>query len=82
MLLPSSASNPANMMAQALTMYKSLVGNVPRNGVHETPVETIPDVEGDAPPKDGDDGSTYTNKTAHPREEKPVFSLQGPQKFE
>ena len=28
MLLPSSASNPANMMAQALTMYKSLVGNV------------------------------------------------------
>ncbi|ESW08361.1 hypothetical protein PHAVU_009G039300 [Phaseolus vulgaris] len=28
MLLPSSASNPANMMAQALTMYKSLLGNV------------------------------------------------------
>ncbi|XP_057457744.1 uncharacterized protein LOC130748529 [Lotus japonicus] len=28
MLLPSSASNPANMMAQALTMYKSLIGNV------------------------------------------------------
>ncbi|GAU48700.1 hypothetical protein TSUD_303120 [Trifolium subterraneum] len=31
MLLPSSASNPANMMAQALTMYKSLLGNVPSN---------------------------------------------------
>ncbi|CAK8567729.1 unnamed protein product [Lathyrus sativus] len=31
MLLPSSASNPANMMAQALTMYKSLIGNVPSN---------------------------------------------------
>ncbi|XP_038892437.1 stomatin-like protein 2, mitochondrial [Benincasa hispida] len=28
MLLPSSAANPANMMAQALTIYKSLVGNV------------------------------------------------------
>ncbi|KAF7816608.1 stomatin-like protein 2, mitochondrial [Senna tora] len=28
MLLPSSASNPAKMMSQALTMYKSLVGNV------------------------------------------------------
>ncbi|RDY10051.1 SPBC16G5.07c [Mucuna pruriens] len=28
MLLPSSVSNPANMMAQALTMYKNLLGNV------------------------------------------------------
>ncbi|XP_038708277.1 stomatin-like protein 2, mitochondrial [Tripterygium wilfordii] len=28
MLLPSAAANPANMMAQALTMYKSLIGNV------------------------------------------------------
>ncbi|MBA0709193.1 hypothetical protein Golax_024246 [Gossypium laxum] len=27
MLLPSSAANPANMIAQALTMYKSLVSN-------------------------------------------------------
>ncbi|CAH8385275.1 unnamed protein product [Eruca vesicaria subsp. sativa] len=28
MLLPSSAENPANMIAQALTMYKSLIPNV------------------------------------------------------
>ena len=27
MLLPSSTSNPANMMAQALSIYKSLIGN-------------------------------------------------------
>ncbi|KAF8090404.1 hypothetical protein N665_0477s0009 [Sinapis alba] len=33
MLLPSSASNPANMIAQALTMYKSLV---PSGGIQET----------------------------------------------
>ncbi|KAG5374986.1 hypothetical protein IGI04_039582 [Brassica rapa subsp. trilocularis] len=32
MLLPSSAANPANMIAQALTMYKSLV---PNGGIQE-----------------------------------------------
>ncbi|KAF2580620.1 hypothetical protein F2Q70_00008034 [Brassica cretica] len=35
MLLPSSAANPANMIAQALTMYKSLV---PNGGIQETSV--------------------------------------------
>ncbi|KAJ4875647.1 SPFH/Band 7/PHB domain-containing membrane-associated protein family [Raphanus sativus] len=33
MLLPSSAANPANMIAQALTMFKSLV---PNGGIQET----------------------------------------------
>ncbi|KAL0824562.1 hypothetical protein YC2023_015334 [Brassica napus] len=33
MLLPSSAENPANMIAQALTMYKSLV---PKSALQET----------------------------------------------
>uniref|UniRef100_M4CFN4 Band 7 domain-containing protein n=1 Tax=Brassica campestris TaxID=3711 RepID=M4CFN4_BRACM len=33
MLLPSSAANPANMIAQALTMYKSLV---PNGGIQES----------------------------------------------
>ncbi|XP_022722617.1 stomatin-like protein 2, mitochondrial [Durio zibethinus] len=32
MLLPSSAANPANMIAQALTMYKSLVSDVSTDG--------------------------------------------------
>ncbi|XP_018720305.2 stomatin-like protein 2, mitochondrial [Eucalyptus grandis] len=31
LLLPSSTANPANMMAQALTMYKSLIGKAPGN---------------------------------------------------
>uniref|UniRef100_A0A2P2KVA6 Uncharacterized protein MANES_05G196100 n=1 Tax=Rhizophora mucronata TaxID=61149 RepID=A0A2P2KVA6_RHIMU len=35
MLLPSNNANPAKMMAQALTMYKSLVGNVSNHGGHE-----------------------------------------------
>ncbi|XWS61446.1 hypothetical protein CRYUN_Cryun07bG0126400 [Craigia yunnanensis] len=34
MLLPSSAANPANMIAQALTMYKSLLSNVSTDGSH------------------------------------------------
>ncbi|PON71924.1 Stomatin family [Parasponia andersonii] len=84
MLLPSSASNPANMMAQALTMYKSLVGNVPSNGVRETPVETIANLEGDAPQKDGNESSSTsrTAKTAHPKEGLPVFSLQSSKNLE
>ncbi|CAN8273657.1 unnamed protein product [Cochlearia groenlandica] len=43
MLLPSTASNPASMIAQALTMYKSLVNN---NGPKSDHQETSP-VEGD-----------------------------------
>ncbi|PON83712.1 Stomatin family [Trema orientale] len=84
MLLPSSASNPANMMAQALTMYKSLVGNVPSNGVRETPVETIANLEGDAPQKDGNESSytSRTAKTAHPKEGLPVFSLRSSKNLE
>ena len=31
-LLPSATGNPANIMAQAFTMYKSLLGNVSNGG--------------------------------------------------
>ncbi|CAK9171022.1 unnamed protein product [Ilex paraguariensis] len=34
LLLPTSASNPASMMAQALSLYKSLIGN---NSGHKLP---------------------------------------------
>ena len=34
MLLPSSAANPANMIAQALTIYKSVVNGVSTDGSH------------------------------------------------
>ena len=81
MLLPSSASNPAHMMAQALTMYKSLVGTVPKTGspigkleeaehYNTTTVEskqTIPD-------------STRTLSTDHFNG--PKFSLQSPKNSE
>ncbi|GMN44267.1 hypothetical protein TIFTF001_013460 [Ficus carica] len=85
MLLPSSASNPANMMAQALTMYKSLIGNVPKNVLHETPAGTVGDVKGDDHSEEIGDESTRctarTAKTVH-REEGPTFSLQSPKNFE
>lgn len=41
MLLPSSAENPANMIAQALTMYKSLV---PKGAFQETSAVDSSDV--------------------------------------
>lgn len=85
MLLPSSASNPANMMAQALTMYKSLIGNVPKNVLHETPAGIVGDVKGDDHSEEIGDESTRstarTAKTVH-REEGPTFSLQSPKNFE
>ncbi|KAG5403866.1 hypothetical protein IGI04_009985 [Brassica rapa subsp. trilocularis] len=43
MLLPSSAANPANMIAQALTMYKSLV---PNGGIQETSAVESSDQKG------------------------------------
>lgn len=39
MLLPSSAANPANMIAQALTMYKSLINDGANSGFQLTPAE-------------------------------------------
>ncbi|KAG5036023.1 hypothetical protein JHK87_010933 [Glycine soja] len=86
MLLPSSASNPANMMAQALTMYKSLLGN-PSSGK----------LSGTAPPSiagqlEGNDsssevkGESSTNATVTSGipdyRGKPGFSLQSPPKRE
>lgn len=80
MLLPSTASNPASMIAQALTMYKSLVNQGPKTDHQETPA-----VEGDwedIGEKDISEGSNNrsgsttfeTEKPGHTGE--PVFSLQ------
>ena len=35
MLLPSSSDNPANLMAQALSMYKSMLGSISSDGSRE-----------------------------------------------
>lgn len=85
MLLPSGVANPASMMAQALTMYKSLIGNVSSYRSHETssPVLKI------GGKRNGSSGETEnecatTHKTAdiggHLDNSKPGFSLQSPYK--
>lgn len=55
MLLPSSAANPATMVAQALTMYKSLVSNAPENhgsSPQSSGVKEITDQVSTAPKKE------------------------------
>uniref|UniRef100_A0A1J3I1C7 Stomatin-like protein 2, mitochondrial n=1 Tax=Noccaea caerulescens TaxID=107243 RepID=A0A1J3I1C7_NOCCA len=80
MLLPSGASNPASMIAQALTMYKSLVQSTP-NSDHQESAEAEEDWE-DMDEKHTSEGSknqsgstTFdTEKPGHTGE--PRFSLQ------
>lgn len=85
MLLPATASNPASMMAQALNIYKSLIGNE-SSGVKDTShAKVAGNVEGEPPEKT----SIYSSK--HPKstdgdnqgtdgdnQGRPVFSLQSP----
>ncbi|KAF7830818.1 stomatin-like protein 2, mitochondrial [Senna tora] len=80
MLLPSSASNPANMMAQALSMYKSLVGNVSNDKL-----------QGRSPPpikahiEEVDSSGNVTDEADEVKQnyhEKPVFTLQSPKERE
>ncbi|XP_044465508.1 stomatin-like protein 2, mitochondrial [Mangifera indica] len=49
MLLPSAASNPANMIAQAISMYKSILDNMPNDGTQETNSPRLLEGKGDAP---------------------------------
>ncbi|KAL1329101.1 hypothetical protein HN51_046244 [Arachis hypogaea] len=81
MLLPSSASNPANMMAQALTMYKSLLGNVSGNKSSSTSGQ----LEGNDSSGEGKDEGTATATSAledPDHHEKTGFSLQSPKRRE
>ncbi|KAM4068551.1 hypothetical protein ACB094_12G021100 [Castanea mollissima] len=83
MLLPSSAGNPANMMAQALTMYKSLIGNVSSVGSHDTSsTKLAAGVKGDASGETGNESPTTakTTDTGYLGDIKPGFSLQSPNK--
>lgn len=82
MLLPSSAANPASMMAQALTIYKSLIGSGTGDGSHEASSPALMlDVKGDASSGETGVESPTTAKTAdkgHLGNSKPGFSLQSP----
>lgn len=79
MLLPSNAADPASMIAQALGIYRSLIGN--DNG---SPSSLIgKKVERDAPSstETGDKGPN-TARAADFTTEEPMFSLQSPKKKE
>ncbi|KAG2708711.1 hypothetical protein I3760_05G205200 [Carya illinoinensis] len=84
MLLPSGVANPASMMAQALTIYKSLIGNVSSDRSQETssPVLTIGGKR-NASSGETENESATVHKTAdkgHLGTSQPGFSLQSPYK--
>lgn len=84
MLLPSSASNPANMMAQALAIYKNLIGKDSGKGLPEiTQPGSTDHIKVDAPSWEyGDKSSPEAEPADEGHLEVPVFSLQSPEKDE
>lgn len=68
-----SASNPASMMAQALNIYKSLIGQDPRN----TP---LPESMSSADDAKTSGAAAAAAETTHSSLGSPVFSLQGKRK--
>lgn len=79
-LLPSSPSNPASMIAQALTVYKNLIGNKSPSGVPQNP-DIMEKIKNDAPSwESGDEGSPGAENDNQSRAGDPVFSLQRPKK--
>lgn len=79
-LLPSSPSNPASMMAQALTVYKNLIGNKSPSGLLQNP-DVTEQIKNDAPSwESGDEVSPGAEDDNQSRAGDPVFSLQRPKK--
>lgn len=82
MLLPSASSNPANMISQALAVYKSLINNTPSKGPDGTssPV-LLGDVQSEAPSQESVDDSSWTSiEDERVRSRENGFSLQSPKK--
>lgn len=79
MLLPSTAANPASMMAQAMTIYKSLVGTDLRGDPSKVslPVPTD-DGKGDDSTRQADDSPISNASTPDAFPVEPVFSLRSP----
>ncbi|KAL0317905.1 UNVERIFIED_CONTAM: Stomatin-like protein 2, mitochondrial [Sesamum angustifolium] len=81
-LLPSSASNPANMMAQALAIYQNMIGKNSGKGLSEGPeVGSTDHTKTDALSwESGDESPTTAQPTSQDHLGEPVFSLQSPKK--
>ncbi|KAI3411257.1 PHB domain-containing protein, partial [Psidium guajava] len=83
LLLPSSTANPANMMAQALTMYKSLIGgnvsgDAPNGGSSSQLIESSHDNRSSS--GEAVDEIPLTSRRDSIEQREPTFSLQSPQK--
>lgn len=81
MLLPSSTANPANMMAQALTIYKSLVGNGP-GGEARTSGLNEGVKESNLAAEIGGDNNQTVRVVDEVQNGRPEFSLQIPKSAE
>ncbi|KAG8654941.1 hypothetical protein MANES_05G196100v8 [Manihot esculenta] len=79
MLLPSATANPANIMAQALTMYKSLLGNVSSNTSHEPSSPELTEGIKDSGEAIGK-STTFSSTVDSSQLNEPRFSLQSPRK--
>ncbi|GMJ00499.1 stomatin-like protein 1 [Hibiscus trionum] len=83
MLLPSSTANPANMIAQALTMYKSLVKNASADGSHTNVSHELPKSTKDARYGEPEGETLDPTRSVEARDtSQPGFSLQSPKKKE
>ncbi|GMJ06332.1 stomatin-like protein 1 [Hibiscus trionum] len=86
MLLPSSTANPASMIAQALTMYKSLVKNASADGSHTNISHELPKSTKDAPSGEPEGETAELPRSVKARDTshdgQPGFSLQSPKKKE
>ncbi|KAE8683947.1 hypothetical protein F3Y22_tig00111166pilonHSYRG00395 [Hibiscus syriacus] len=86
MLLPSSTANPASMIAQALTLYKSLVKNASADGSHINVSHELPKSTKDAPSAEPEVETLESSRSMEARDMRhdgqPGFSLQSPKKKE
>ncbi|KAJ8748127.1 hypothetical protein K2173_012592 [Erythroxylum novogranatense] len=73
-LLPSDSANPANMMAQALTMYKSLVSNTSSDGSHGTSARKTEEGKDHPHSRETKEHNAAIGNKVRPDE--PSFSLQ------
>ncbi|XP_024961776.1 stomatin-like protein 2, mitochondrial [Cynara cardunculus var. scolymus] len=73
LLLPMNASNPASMMAQALNIYKSLIGQDPGNA-------SLPESTADGKKESYISGAEHESHSVNSSLGSPVFSLQNKRK--
>lgn len=82
LLLPTSAADPASMMAQALGIYKNVVGKNPGTQLPATSQSKLTKNtrQSDSSAVNGDDSSLSANSVDDDHLGDPIFSLQSHKK--